>query len=138
MRQIWGALLKSYSVTEWLSLLLFAAVVAVAGGTAWRKWQASRYTPEELERRRREMLMGCGKMGDATLVDIRDQLVFYSYDVRGIEYTASQDVSGLAESLPEDADAAGPVAVKYDPRNPANSIIISEEWSGIRKSGVGR
>ncbi|HWQ54775.1 MAG TPA: hypothetical protein VN442_13905 [Bryobacteraceae bacterium] len=138
MRQIWGVRLNSYSVTELFSFLLIALVVAVVGRIVWRKWQGSRYTPEELERQRREMLMGCGKMGDATLVDIRDNLVFYSYDVRGIEYTASQDVGGLADSLPEDADAAGPVAVKYDPRNPANSIIISEEWSGIRKSGVGR
>ena len=75
-------------------------------------------------------------MGDATLVEIRDTLVFYSYQVRGIEYLASQDVGGLYDSLPEDPDAVGPVAVKYDPRNPANSIIISEEWSGIRKTGV--
>jgi hypothetical protein len=26
----------------------------------------------------------------------------------------------------------GPVSVKYDPRNPANSIVVSEEWSGLR------
>jgi hypothetical protein len=27
----------------------------------------------------------------------------------------------------------GPVSVKYDPRNPANSIVISEQWNGLRK-----
>ena len=30
-------------------------------------------------------------MGDATLIEVRENLVFYSYDVRGVEYTASQD-----------------------------------------------
>ena len=68
----------------------------------------------------------------ATLVEIRDDLVFYSYAVRGVEYTASQDVSRLADRLPNDLSAMGAVSVKYDPRNPANSIVIAEEWSGLR------
>ena len=24
------------------------------------------------------------------------------------------------------------MSVKYDPRNPANSIVVAEEWSGLR------
>ena len=31
-----------------------------------------------------------------------------------------------------DLSGLGPVAVKYDPRNPANSIVLAEEWSGLR------
>ena len=77
-------------------------------------------------------LVATGKMGDATLVEIRDDLVFYSYAVRGVEYTASQDVSRLAHRVPTDLSAMGAVSVKYDPRNPANSIVIAEEWSGLR------
>jgi hypothetical protein len=30
------------------------------------------------------------------------------------------------------AALAGPAIVKYIPRNPANSIVICEEWSGLR------
>jgi len=41
------------------------------------------------------MLFSTGKMGDANLLDIRDGLLVYSYAVRGVEYTASQDISGL-------------------------------------------
>jgi hypothetical protein len=26
----------------------------------------------------------------------------------------------------------GSVSVKYDARNPANSIVLAEEWSGLR------
>lgn len=90
-------------------------------------------TPEELERRRRTVLVASGKMGDASLVEIRDDLLFYSYAVRGVGYTASQDVSALRQYLPPDFSVAiGPVFVKYDPRNPANSVVLSEEWSGLR------
>jgi len=72
-------------------------------------------------------------MGDASLVEIRDQLIFYSYDVRGVGYTASQDVSALRAYLPPDFSVGiGPIYVKYDPRNPANSVVLSEEWSGLR------
>jgi hypothetical protein len=73
-----------------------------------------------------------GKMGDATLVEFRDELLFYSYAVRGVEYTASQDVTGLESYLPPDLSILGPLSVKYDARNPANSIVLAESWSGVR------
>ena len=92
----------------------------------------SRSTAAEMERRRRMALTTIGKMGDATITDGDDNVLIYSYLVRGVEYIASQDVSSLRELLPGDASTlAGPVLVKYDPRNPANSIIISEQWSGL-------
>ena len=55
---------------------------------------------------------------------------FYSYDVRGVEYTASQDISRF--TVPTGFFGLGAVCVKYDPRNPANSIVVAEEWSGLR------
>jgi len=79
------------------------------------------------------MLLHVGKMGDASLVDVRDDLLVYSYAVHGVEYTASQDISKLREFLPERVDTlAGHVLVKYDPRNPANSLVLAEKWSGLR------
>lgn len=80
------------------------------------------------------MLFSTGKMGDANLVDIRDDLLIYSYDVRGVEYTASQDTSKLKAFLPADLASLGHVAVKYDPRNPANSIVLAEEWTGLQSA----
>jgi hypothetical protein len=60
----------------------------------------------------------------------------YSYTVRGVEYLATQDLSALVDVLPAPAATLiGPATVKYTPRNPANSIVICEEWSGLRAGG---
>jgi hypothetical protein len=99
----------------------------------YRAWKLSRITPEERERQRRSVLVSKGKMGDATVMEIRGELLFYSYAVRGVEYTASQDLSALKPYLPVDQSVlVGSVSVKYDARNPANSIVLAEEWSGLR------
>jgi hypothetical protein len=64
-------------------------------------------------------------------------VVFYSYAVRGMEYQASQDISALESFLPTDRWVIlGPVSVKYDPRNPANSMILSEQWNGLRRASA--
>jgi hypothetical protein len=118
---------------EYISLALGALLVAIVAALGYRAWKLSRVTPEERERRRRAVLAATGKMGDAMLVEFRDNNLFYSYFVRGVEYTASQEVSALTDRLPDDLSSVGPVSVKYDPRNPANSIVVAEEWSGLRK-----
>jgi hypothetical protein len=121
--------------------LAFALAVVLGGGAAalYRAWKRSRVSPDELERRRRASLVSAGKMGDATVLEMRDDFVLYSYAVRGVAYTASQDLSGLKHLLPSDLEAAiGPVLVKYDGRNPANSIILAEDWCGLRVSSTAR
>ena len=119
-------------------MLALAGVLAVLGAlVGYRAWKRSRITPEERERRRRSALVAHGKMSEAMLVEIRDDLLFYSYGVRGVEYTASQDVSMLKQQMPPDFSTIGAVSVKYDPKNPANSIVLAERWSGLRVSKVG-
>jgi len=116
-----------------------AGSALLAAGTWWSivLWKRSRINPQEVERKRRMALNATGKMGDATLLEVRENLVFYSYDVRGVEYTASQDVSTLRELLPDHPTAVnGVVYVKYDSRNPANSMILCEEWSGLKHLGA--
>lgn len=118
-------------------MLALAVVLAVVGALiGYRAWQRSRITPEERERRRRTALMSHGKMSDAMLVEIRDDLLFYAYGVRGVEYTASQDISMLQHYIPPDFSTIDAVTVKYDPKNPANSIVLAEQWSGLRASKV--
>jgi hypothetical protein len=123
----------TYGPAEYISLALAALLVAVAAALGWRAWKTTRITPEERERRRRAELAAFGKMGDATLVEYRGNNLFYSYLVRGVEYTASQDVSSLQDLMPTSLTIEGAVAVKYDARNPANSIVVAERWSGLRK-----
>src|SRR3974377_2404943 len=109
-------------------ILVLAAVGATIGD---RSWKRPRVAPEERERQRRAALVSHGKMGDATVLEIREDLVVYSYAVRGVEYTASQDLAPLRSFLPPDLSAAvGPVLVRYEAQNPANSIILAENWSG--------
>src|SRR5438876_825758 len=84
-------------------------------------------------RRRRTALHTKGKMADATLVEYRENIIMYSYAVGGVHYTACQDLADLQSVLPAEMwKTIGPVSVKYDPRNPANSIVLSEAWSGLR------
>ncbi len=85
------------------------------------------------ERRRRLTVNQYGRLGDALITEVSEHTIFYSYSLRGVVYTASQDVADLRDKLPEDPDRlVGPVSLKYISRNPANSIIVCEEWSGLR------
>ena len=116
------------------TVLVLAGVLVVGGAIfGYRAWRLSRITPEEKERRRRAGLVARGKMGDATITEVRGELLFYSYDVRGVEYIASQDMSLLKEYLPTDLSVmVGAISVRYDPKNPANSIVLAEGWTGLR------
>jgi hypothetical protein len=126
-----------YEAARAVTLALAFVLIATLGVMGYRRWARSRITPEERERLRRAALVARGKMGDATVVEFREGLIFYSYSVRGVVYTASQDTSGLEDRLPADLSSVGAAWVKYDPRNPANSIIFSEEWNGLRARKAG-
>ena len=59
--------------------------------------------------------------------------LYYSYCIRGVQYTASQDITALRERLPAEPERLiGVASLKYASNNPANSILVCEEWSGIR------
>jgi hypothetical protein len=93
----------------------------------------SHLTPEKRERRRRLDLNLNGRLGDALLTEFHEDTLYYTYDVRGVHYTASQDIAGLRDRLPDDTERlGGMVTIKYSGQNPANSILICEEWSGLR------
>jgi hypothetical protein len=124
-----------FTTTEAVALGAVGLLAVVASVPVYRAWKRSRITPEERERMRRSRLVAAGKMGDATVVEIRGELLFYTYDVRGVEYTASQDLAPLQAYLPKDLTVVvGPILVRYDAKNPANSIVLSEDWSGLRAS----
>src|SRR5271154_631682 len=95
-------------------------------------WIAMRVhgTPEKRERKRRLNVHRLGRLGDAMVTEASDEVIYYSYSIRGVQYTASQDVSALREKLPAEPDRLiGIASLKYAPNNPANSILICEEWS---------
>ena len=121
-----------YTAVELILVALAVILVLLLATVVYRAWQRSRVTAEERERRRCARLVATGKITDAMLVEIRENLVFYSYLVRGVEYTASQDILRLVDKASIDFSGISAMSVKYDARNPANSIVLGEEWSGLR------
>src|SRR3989442_8873990 len=126
-----GATFLPTSGAVQISILALAAVVLMALGA--RIFLGSRQTAAQREKRRRVLIHRTGRMGDATIVDVRDCVLYYSYQVRGVAYTTSQDASEFKHMLPSQTSVlVGPVGMKYSAGNPANSIVICEEWSGLR------
>jgi hypothetical protein len=111
-----------------------AGLVAAAGIAAAGYWALARRreSPEEKEKRRRLAVNVSRRTIEGEIVEADASAVHYIYEFRGVEYHASQDVRALPEALPENpARLIGPVTVKFDPANPANSIVVCEEWSGL-------
>jgi hypothetical protein len=132
MPPISASILVPGGATE-LALLALLAAVLIAGGV-WL-FLSSRQTAAQRERRRRLAINKTGRMGDAMIIDVRDCVLYYSYEIRGVEYTTSQDASDFRDLLPrETAGLIGPVGMKFAPKNPANSIVICEDWSGLRSA----
>jgi hypothetical protein len=61
------------------------------------------------------------------------QLVSYSYAISGVTYHTAQDITGLEGQIRFERLVAGqPASVKYDPSNPSDSILVADDWSGLR------
>lgn len=122
---------QQFSEYAWLASI---AGTALATGALLLFRRKRHVAPEEMERIRRLTVNQSRRTTEAFLTDRADEVLHYKYDVRGVTYYATQDASALRHLLPEDLqELIGPVSVKYDPDNPANSIVICEEWSGIRR-----
>ena len=114
-----------------LAVLGLVALLLIAGGV-WLFF-SSRQTAAQRERKRRLTVNRMGRMGDATIIDVREDVLYYIYEVRGVSYSTSQDASEFHNMLPPDTSVLiGPAGLKYSPGNPANSIVICERWSGLR------
>jgi hypothetical protein len=89
--------------------------------------------PEKRERKRRLHVNRQGRVGDALITDASEATIYYVYSLRGVQYETSQDVTSLRDYLPAEPDRLiGQAHVKYLVNQPANSILICEEWSGLK------
>lgn len=94
-----------------------------------------RNNPDKRELERRTWLNLHGRFGEAFITEVADGFIYYNYSIHGVQYETSQDVHLLAEHLPLNADRMiGPAGMKYAGNNPANSILLCEEWSGLRQN----
>jgi len=99
--------------------------------------------PDELEKKRREWLDQAGRITDGTVIDVQElrlegrkpaTMLIFQYDVAGVSYEASQDVTYLRQLINLHSCRLGlPTSVRYDPHNPGNSIVVSERWMGLRQ-----
>jgi hypothetical protein len=128
------------------SLRLYSIVVAggAAALGAYALFRGKPTTQEELERERRTWLDGIGRITDGTVIDVQEMaaekspraavLLIYKYDVAGVSYECSQDVTYLRQWINLHSCRLGlPTSVKYDPQNPGNSLVVSESWMGLRQ-----
>jgi hypothetical protein len=128
------------------SLRIYSLVVA--GGAvlfgAYALLRRKPKTAQQLERERRVWLDGVGRITDGTVIDVQEldgqdgrapaALLIYKYDVAGVSYECSQDVTHLRHWINLHSCRLGlPTSVKYDPHNPGNSLVVSESWMGLRQ-----
>lgn len=144
---------------DWkLMLLVGGAVVAAIVMIAYAFFRPAE-NPEETERKRRLHLNQIGRIAEGQVVELVEHavepnaggkgifaarvrpaaisgprhFVSYSYAISGVTYHTAQDVTGLQSQVHFEKLVAGqPASVKYDPSNPSDSILVADDWSGLR------
>src|SRR5690349_17813502 len=129
--------LRLYSIAGGLFMAVSLSALYIA--------RKRRKSPEQLERQRRDFLQRVGRIIDGTVIDVAEfdqhgspvQLLIYTYDVAGVSYEASQDITHLRQHIDMHTCRIGlPASIRYDPQNPGNSIVIAEGWSGLRTGKI--
>jgi hypothetical protein len=126
-----------------LSLYTLILVGSAALLAAYLLLRRKPKTADEVERERRVWLDRVGRITDGTVIDVQEMpagehktstLLIYQYDVAGVSYEASQEVTYLRPRINLHSCRLGvPTSVRYDPQNPGNSMVVSERWLGLRQ-----
>src|SRR5215470_9071642 len=124
-------------------IYLMALAVVAAAMASYGLLRRKAKSSEDVERERRTWLNQVGRITDGTVIDVQEltpdphraaTMLIYQYDVAGVSYEASQDVTYLRQWINLHSCRLGlPTSVKYDPHNPGNSMVISEGWTGLRQ-----
>lgn len=122
------------------------AISVCAASAAFSVFILTRKSPsaEERERARRDQLAHSGRITDGSITDTQwhsDQsppvlgntpsVLVYQYEIAGVVYECAQDVTSIPD-LVRQVRMDLPVQIRFDPRNPANSIVVAESWTGLR------
>ncbi len=133
--------MKFLTAFNWEIVAGLVSITALAGVALWMVLR-KRPTAEELERMRRGFLVQSGRLVDGMLLDICDieaedgrtlTMLLYNYRIAGVDYECSQDITDMGEVVDAAQVRAGfPCSVRYQPGNAQNSIVVAEEWTGLR------
>ena len=146
-------------LADWkLVLTIGGAAIAAIAMIAYAFFRPA-VNPYDAERRRRLHLNQIGRIAEGQVVELIEHpaeskdarkgffgkrarpladmgprhLVSYSYAISGVTYHTAQDITGLEGQIRFDRLVAGqPASVKYDTSNPSDSIIVADDWSGLR------
>jgi hypothetical protein len=156
---IYGDLQLKALFADWkLVLAMAGAAIAAIMMIAYAFFRPAE-EPEDVERRRRLHLNQIGRIAEGQVVELAEHppeprevqrklfgsraqpvvdlrprhLVTYSYAISGVTYHTAQDITGLEGQIRFERLVAGqPASVKYDPSNPSDSILVADDWSGLR------
>ncbi|WP_263350087.1 hypothetical protein [Acidicapsa acidisoli] len=139
------------SLREWQIVSVAAGVIAAAGVGLWVVTR-KRPTADELELERRHMLVNYGRIVDGMLLDAFQipaqdipaqdeqgvgamrEMLLYQYEISGVVYECSQDITALATIVdPAKVKIGMPCSIRYQPGSPENSILVAERWCGLRE-----
>ncbi len=144
---------------DWkLVLTMGGAAIAAAAMIAYAFFRPTE-APEDVERKRRLHLNQIGRIAEGQVVELAEHppappapnrrvfgsrarpladtgprhLVSYSYAISGVTYHTAQDITGLEGQIRFERLVTGqPASIKYDPANPSDSILVADDWSGLR------
>lgn len=143
---------------DWKTVAAVAGVAVAGVGLIIYAFFRPTVDPEEAERKRRLHLNQIGRIAEGQVVDLNEHaaeppparglfggkpqplatnrtrhLVTYSYAISGVTYHTAQDITGLESQIRIERLVAGqPASIKYDPSNPVDSILVADDWSGLR------
>ena len=143
---------------DWKTLATIAGAAIAGIGLIIYAFFRPQIDPEEAERKRRLHLNQIGRIAEGQVVELNEHtaeptparglfgskpqplatnkirhLVTYSYAISGVTYHTAQDITGLESQVRLERLVAGqPASIKYDPANPVDSILVADDWSGLR------
>jgi hypothetical protein len=149
--------LKTLAADWKLLFTMGVAAIAAVSMIAYAFLRPSEH-PEDVERKRRLHLNQIGRIAEGQVVELVEHpaeapapkkafgqrarpiahngprhLVSYSYAISGVTYHTAQDITGLEGQIRFERLVTGqPASIKYDPSNPSDSILVADDWSGLR------
>jgi Protein of unknown function (DUF3592) len=144
---------------DWRVWAAIGAGVALVAGLWYSMWMRREPNGDEIEQKRRSHINQVGRIAEGQILEVLDvpqeqaearglalfrrgsktapadgrrKLVCYSYSISGVSYETAQDITSLEARAGQQRLVPGRAAsIKYDPSNPGDSIVLTDDWSGL-------